>query len=123
MAFPTIKYDLGTRSPILDFIIHEASSPVGHSRKVLKDVQVAADVKIGDAITAAGAKAKADYSDFAGFSLVEFSPTLGVHTNGDVQASVLFRDAEIKWPAKPLPTTAQQTVLDAAGITAVPAGL
>lgn len=120
MAYPTIKYDLGGYSTTLDFILYEVSSPNGWSRKTLKDVQVAADVRIGDAITATGTKAAADFSDFAGFSLVEFSPTLGYHTNGDVQASVLYRDAEIKWDAANLPTPAQQAVLDEAGITAVP---
>lgn len=120
MAYPTIKYDLGSWNTTLDFILYEVSSPNGWSRKTLTDVQVAADVRVGDPITATGTKAADDFSDFVGFSLVEFSPTLGIHTNGDVQASVLYRDAEIKWPADAMPTAAQQAVLDEARITAVP---
>lgn len=125
MAFPTIKYDLGSRSPLLDFIIWEEITPNGHSRAALgtrqSPVQVAAGVRIGDPVTAAGAAANVDGTDFYGLSLVELAPTLGVHTNGDVGASVIFRDAEVKDNAKY--TAAIKAKMTAAGIDVLVTGL
>lgn len=120
MAYPTIKYALGSREALLDFIIYEVSTPNGHSRKELTDIQVAAAVRIGDPVTATGTVANPDGTDFAGLSLVQLAPTLGLHTNGDVQASILFRDAEVK--DNVLYTTAIKAKMTAAGIDVVNTG-
>lgn len=102
MSFPTIKYAVASRenhpaqAPFPGFIIWEVTSPAGHSRYTMEGVQVHPYVKIGDPITSTGAPAKPDGTDFYGLSLVQLSPTTGLHTNGDVYASVLFRDADVK---------------------------
>lgn len=126
MAYPTIKYDAGSRDPVALNILFER--PLGRSRKPLIDssgnpIQFAADVQIGDPVTAAGYKCKADFSDFAGFALTQLSPTLGVHTNGDVGASILFRDADIEWKTLLPPTNARIAALAKMGIDVLTTGL
>ncbi|AZV02119.1 hypothetical protein [Pectobacterium phage Wc4-1] len=118
MAIATIKYDLGKRGQLLDFILYERSTPNGWSRKTL-DIAPVAGVKIGDTVKADGTLATAT-ADVKGISLTETSATLGVCTNGDAKPSVLYRDAEVQ--RLPQWTDLQVAGIEALGITVLVTG-
>lgn len=113
----TIK--VGTRGKLVDFVLWEQSTPTRHSRKT---VPLTADTKVGALVKADGTKATA-VADIAGICLSEANSTQTLTLDGQLEATILFRDAEVKDIGFEAALAGSAAQLEKVGIRVVPCGL
>lgn len=122
MAYPGF-IKTGTREKLMDIVLWEQISSNGFSREELEP-KADTDYTIGDLLTADGSIAT-KAADIFGVCLNNYSAKVGLTTSGQVNLTVIARQAELKAGGINLGTLTEADVkaaLAAKGIALVPTG-
>lgn len=113
----------GTREKLMDIVLWEQISSNGFSRESIAPAD-GVDYEIGDLLKSDGTKATAA-GDIYGVCLNNFKAAVGLTTSGQVNITMIVREAELKSGGinlNGMTEAAVATALKAKGIILVPTG-